>query len=335
MSDKPKFFNPKESTKPTPPVEAKKESILKLLFKKKKQPKESTRSIRFVKRGVQNAITYFFWLLLFISIFFVGISYARQGYILRKINEKAVEPQEIVQQINDTKELEELAHFESLIFIKNMFTVNQENREERKEFLEGKLATNLTENMLYKPMMDTKQKVLNIETVDKKLISSEKKEYEFIFDVIIENEKNTFITQLKLVSSMKNNDFKVINYPTYLNVERADNLPKNDYIYQEKEVYSKGEVVEAEERKAIEQFTNDFFKLYVKNDDSLKLISTVKGLNNAELVSCSVTNVVKQKDFIKVEGTYSFNYEGSSEITSFFSLKVSKNKDNYFVNEIN
>lgn len=335
MSEKPKFSMPNQSKKPTKEKEVKEESHFKQLFAKKIVEEKSTRSIRFVKRGVVTYLTYFFWLLFVFSLFLNMIAYGRYGYLIQKVNQKEVDPQEIVADLNSSKEKENVAKYESQQFITQLFTYSQDNKEQRTEYLESKLANGLTENMLTSTNSKAEQTVKTIEFVDSEMTSYDEGQYRFIFDVTVATNDKQKKIQLSLPISIKNKDFKVINYPTYLNIERSDNLEKNSIVYQERTFLTEGEKLEQDQKRALESFTQDFFSLYVGNEDSLKLISNVKGIDNATLKSLQIRNVVKKDKYYVVEGTFNISYEENNVITSFFSLTIEKTKDTYFVSKIN
>lgn len=327
MSETPIFFNPNTNQKPPEPKEK--------MSLRKKEPSKSTRSIRFKKRGVQHVITYFFWLLFVLMIGFLSISYVRYNYILVKINEKEVNPQEILSTVSNGINQEEVIKFESKQFVTQLFHVNKELEEERKDYLDSRLAKGLSSSQLFQVKPNQEQVVKSVELVENKHTSKKSNQYELTYEVVFLVENVTKSVRVKLPISYENQDFKVINYPVLLSSKKSQNLVKNSIGYKESDYYTKGEEVPAAEKEVLEQFVVDFLELYGKNDGSLKLISNVQGLDDATISNIQIKNRVKKGKNYVVEGTYKVSYDKQSEITSFFSLTISPTKDSYFVEKIN
>jgi hypothetical protein len=324
-------FNPNVVTKPTNQKNDKKEKK-----SRKKVPKEmkSTREIPFQKNRLTNVVTLIFWGLFFISLTINTVFFLRQSYILDKINAKEVNPEEVVEQATSSLKGQENVQFYAKNFVKTLFNVEKEQRQQKAEDLNSQLATGLDVGRFIQTAGDTPQKVLSVELMDTQLaIHDNQTHYSFLYEVTFERDKQQHSIQLTLPVTFEHGDFKVMNYPTYQNVTPSVHAEKNHSVYKESDWYTKGKEVEREEKEKLEGFVREFFKLYVTNSENLSLIADVTGLNNGSLQQVTIKNTVVKEDIYVVEGTYQFTLEAVN-YTSYFHLEINQTEDNYFVKKL-
>nr|WP_216696341.1 conjugal transfer protein [Enterococcus innesii] len=299
--------------------------------RKKEKIERSTRSIRFEKRGIRSYLTIFFWTVFLFSLGMNIMNFTRFNYVLDLANKNLAQAEDSGQGVTETMNQSE-AQFYSKNFIRLLFTIDETNRESRSEKLQSQLATNLNVMNFASQNSETKQNVSRIDLISSQIEKSGKDTlFEFTYEVTYETPDKSVTTQLKLETSMENGDFKVVNYPTYLNIQPSENGQSNTYAYDQSRYFTKGTEVDSAEKDSIEAFISDFFKLYVTNDPNLKLISNVQGINAESLNNLNVQNIVEKNGMYVVEGTYSFSYVENSELTSYFHVQIEKTTDSYFV----
>lgn len=331
MSEKKITFNPQAIQKPP---EVKKESSKKKQKKKKKEP-ESTRSIRFVRRKVSNYITYFFYTSFILMILVSFSLLSKMNYLTSVAQQKAINPTKIAEEVQTINTDKEEVNYHAKEFIKILFTADKDTYKSRQERLTRMIAPGLDQARFNRATESTKRTLQSAELVNSHVIEKNNQAlYSVTFSVSFIENGESYETELTIPCSYKNKQFLVANYPTYLNTEPSVNEKKNTYVYNEGIYYTDGDPVTDVEQKKIDLFLTDFFKLYVKNDENLKLISNVTGLKKATLVNVKPQNFVEKKNKIIVEGLYTFYYQKGNEISSFFSVQLIKTKDSYFVENI-
>ncbi|MGM0208470.1 hypothetical protein IGI96_002990 [Enterococcus sp. DIV0421] len=329
MSERKISYNPQAFKKS--PVVLEEQSSNKKKKMKKEKIARSTRSIRFEKRGIRSYLTIFFWTVFLFSLGMNMMNFTRFNYVLDLANKNLAQAEASGRGATETMDQSE-AQFYAKNFIRLLFTVDETNRESRQEQLQRQLATNLNSMNFLSQNSETKQSVSRIELISSHITKSGKDAlYAFTYEVTYETSDKSVTTQLKLETSMANGDFKVVNYPTYLNIEPSENNQSNTYAYDQSIYFTKGTEVDSAEKNSIEAFIRDFFQLYVTNDRNLKFISNVQGINAESLNNVNVQNIVEKNGMYIVEGTYSFFYIENSELTSYFHVQIEKTTDSYFV----
>ena len=332
MSEKKITFNPEAVKKSSDTKKAKKEKPQK---KKKQKEVGSTRSIRFVKRKVSNFITYFFYtsFLLMVVVSFLLLS--KMSYLTNIAEQKAISPTKIAEEVQLVNSQKEEVVYHAKEFVKVLFTFDKTNQKEREEILSQYLVRGLNQSQFTNAIGEGSRTIESIELLNSRI--SEKQEdllYNVTFSVRFKENDEPYQTEITLTCSYQNNDFKIVNYPTYLNSKNSENKKENPSYYTDNDFYTEGQPIRDEDKEKVTNFVTDFFKLYAKNDENLKLISNVKGLEKATMKNVTIKNIVEKNEQLVVEGIFTFTYQESSENSSFFRLQLRKTKDTYFVESI-
>ncbi|CCO11795.2 putative uncharacterized domain protein [Carnobacterium maltaromaticum LMA28] len=316
--------------------------------KEKKNKKEktsnlkevNTRNIRFSKRRISNLLSVSFFTV-FILLAIVAILFFGRVDTLTKIAvSKQVNPDDIIQKVYKEEEKTDQVVYEAKSFLETLLTMKpgEEWRKAREEKLKSGLSKNMTLNEIETLQSNVERSIDSIYFMEKtqKEVGSLGKVYYLTFDVNFTENGKGYNTQMILPVSYAERDLRLVNVPTYTNLTRSANDKKNPANYKPSAFYTEGEVLSESEHKKVQEFINQFFKLYVVNDPNLKLISNVQGLEQATLDQLTLKNYVRgENGTIYVEGTIQFHYEESSRWNSFFKMELKQNKDSYFVTKFN
>lgn len=327
-------FEALQKSKP-PKKEEKKKRKIRIKLPKKKTDGKGSRNLRFAKRPIKKWVTFFLYSFLILSFLLLIMTFGRLQTLTSYAYKKEETKQKIAEQINKDNLVTQQVTFEGKQFLKVFFTVEkgEEQLEKRKKVVTAYLANSLPLDSLEVLSSDITRQVREVQLIN--YLPGEKNTYTLTYDVEFLEKEKLFTAQVQLVASYKESEWKLLNVPTYLNIEKTNEAKKNTDVYNASRFYSKGEEVEKEEQAKITTFVEHFLTLYVKSDENLPLISAVKGLEKANLEQFSIKNIVRKSEkSIVVEGTYTLYYEKGSNFASYFSLTIEKNRETYFVKKM-
>lgn len=320
--------------------QGKKEKSKKEKRKRKKKDTEDNRSIRFNRNVVGRILSGTFFFTFFFMCIVCLMLLGRMSTMTSVANRKVATEENILSEVVKANIKNDTLIYEGYQFLDVFFncTTDEVKWNERKDTLDHYLAKSLDQSQLENLSATTTRKLVSSLFIESKTKESETmgNYYELTYDVSFEENETYVTTQIILYVSYENNDFKLVNLPAYVNYKASKSAKNNEVIYSESNFHVKGNKVDTEERKKIEIFINEFFELYVKNDKSLSLISNVEGLNNAKLQFVTLSNVVRnEEEKIIVQGSYSFSYESTNELKSYFLIELEEVQDSYFVKNLN
>ncbi len=301
--------------------------------KKKEKPTENTRDLRFEQRKLGNYLTFFFFSLFFAMAVVLLMVNSRLGEITKVAHTKAVNTEEIALKVQEeTSQVDSIVYQgEQLLNLLFSFETGEQAQQKRKENIQPYLAKNLSSDTLLFSQNNTFREVKQIAFIQSKALGNKK--YSLLYAVGYTEKEKPYNVNVELVVSYKNKQFQLINKPIITTLKKPQK-EATDY-YEEGNFYQKGEEVSSKEEESIQAFLQSYFEMYVSNDERLSLISNVSGLGTGKFNGFTMNNLVKVgKETYSVQGEFSF-INGTSQLSSPFSLQLKVNKDSYFVEKFN
>lgn len=301
--------------------------------KKKEKPTENTRDLRFEQRKLGNYLTFFFFSLFFAMAVVLLMVNSRLGEITKVAHTKAVNTEEIALKVQEeTSQVDSIVYQgEQLLNLLFSFETGGQAQQKRKENIQPYLAKNLSSDTLLFSQSNTFREVKQIAFIQSKALGNKK--YSLLYAVGYTEKEKLYNVNVELVVSYKNKHFQLINQPIITTLKKPQK-ETTDY-YEEGNFYQKGEEVSSNEEESIQAFLQSYFEMYVSNDERLGLISNVSGLGTGKFDSFTIKNLVKVgKETYSAQGEFSF-MNGTSQLSSPFSLQLKVNKDSYFVENFN
>lgn len=342
MSNKKAVFNPqvgKQAQKEKVRKETRVSSlvqIIRAIFRKKEKEPENSRTIRFSPRSAKSIYSMVFFLLFFLISLFLLMSFGRLNTLTRLAMQKQVNREEIIESVNKGVAASDQLKYDGMKLVDRLFTVS--SKLEGKEYWEAQitpyLAAGLRAEDLGLDKTNDDRVARNVRFIRLETVDYKESLYSLYYDVRFTEGKEWRQVQVILPVSYAENELKLLDRPTLMNLAKTSE--SNKVAYDEQRFIPKGKEVNEEETKKLTEFTNRFFELYVKNDEKLGLIANVKGLEHATLEKVDITSLRETGQGVyDVRGTYQFSYEGKSPLTSNFSLQIEATKDSYFIKKMN
>lgn len=341
MANKPTGFNPqavqmKNQKKGKQNKKKKKDEKNSSFFSAQEKEQPNTRAIRFAPRTAMNIFSGLFVFLFVIMCVVVLLTFGRTDTLARLAMSKQVNKTELIQNVNQGLTETEQMRYEGEVVVEKLFTMTQNQDESTawKEAIEPYLSVGLSADDLGFTNTRIDRKAKEIRFIKMQTINEKEHYYRLYYDVRFTEGDSWKQTQIILPVCYKYGELKLIDRPEFTNITVGES--KNHVAYDDSRFVPKGEDVSAQEKEKLEAFIQSFFELYTTNDEKLKLISNVKGLDNAKLESIDTKAlVVDEKGLYHAKGSFAFFYKENSSFTSGFELVIKPTKESYFVIKMN
>lgn len=334
--------------------------VEKKIKKPKPKPKKVTREIRFSRVKVTKFITFLIFMLIGLSVLFNFIFFSKYQNISnavavgqKKIDEKLLEVDETDLQLKDS-----IVPFTE-DFLRLYYNVPRdiEDRNERLSDLSSYFVRGFDHNRLEElDEFDGQRKIKNLRYIDVDYIDRYNVNVRFVVayeiieylivekevtkgkgkkkktEIVEEEEENTVSHEVEIV-------IPVITDGEGYAVKGNPGLIESNLIadIEGEDIQIDGENVSTTEKEHLEDFLGQFFTSYGVSDEKLPFMSSVKnGLNKMLFHSLSIQESKIQEDdeyFIIADVVYQ-NEETSFNSRFTYYITLSKEKNNYFINEI-
>lgn len=217
--------------------------------------------------------------------------------------------------------------------IDRLYTVSGATSNDWQQQLKPYLADGLAAQELLSVTNTEELKVSNIQFIELSKDTENQETYHltYAFDWLVGQETHGMVVNLKV---SYNKGIVLLERPR-LSSKKLEK-PSKRPLYQPKAAYPKGIEVSTEDQRKIEKFLQQFFRLYVSNDENLSLISDLSGIGQATFRQMMLEKVVQTEkgDFIAY-GSYDFTFEQSeSQVKNIFKITIKPTKDSYFVQKL-
>ena len=308
---------------------------------KKKAPEDTierveiinNRNVRFSKRGFQNIYSWCFFGLFFVMVIIVIMTFGRMDTIAGIAIEKNIRPEMIIQQVDEKQTKKDQLIYQGAELIDRLYTVSGATSNDWQQQLKPYLADGLAAQELLSVTNTEELKVSNIQFIELSKDTENQETYHltYAFDWLVGQETHGMVVNLKV---SHNKGIVLLERPRLSprNLKKPSKRP----LYQPKAAYPKGIEVSTEDQRKIEKFLQQFFRLYVSNDENLSLISDLSGIGQATFRQMMLEKVVQTEkgDFIAY-GSYDFTFEQSeSQVKNIFKITIKPTKDSYFVQKL-
>ena len=308
---------------------------------KKKAPEDTierveiinNRNVRFSKRGFQNIYSWCFFGLFFVMVIIVIMTFGRMDTIAGIAIEKNIRPEMIIQQVDEKQTKKDQLIYQGAELIDRLYTVSGATINDWQQQLKPYLADGLAAQELLSVTNTEELKVSNIQFVSMAQDTTNQEVYHltYAFDWLVGQETHGMVVNLKI-----SYDKGIVLLERPRLSPRNLKKPSKRPLYQPKESYPKGIEVSTEDQRKIEKFLQQFFRLYVSNDENLSLISDLSGIGQATFRQMMLEKVVQTEkgDFVAY-GSYDFTFEQSeSQVKNIFKITIKPTKDSYFVQKL-
>ena len=306
---------------------------------KKKAPEDTierveiinNRNVRFSKRGFQNIYSWCFFGLFFVMVIIAIMTFGRMDTIAGIAIQKNIRPEMIIQQVDEKQTQKDQLIYQGAELIDRLYTVSGATVNDWQQQLKPYLADGLAAQELLSVTNTEELKVSNIQFVSMSQDTKHSEVYHltYAFDWLIGQETHGMVVHLKV--SYDNQGMVLLERPR-LSPRKLDKASKRP-LYQPKASYPEGMEVSTEDQRKIEKFLQQFFRLYVSNDENLSLISDLSGIGQATFRQMVLEKVVQtEKGEFIAYGSYDFTFEQSeSQVKNIFKITIKPTKDSYFV----
>lgn len=293
----------------------------------------NNRNVRFSKRGFQNIYSWCFFGLFFVMVIIVIMTFGRMDTIAGIAIEKNIRPETIIQKVDEKQTQKDQLIYQGAELIDRLYTVSGATVTNWQQQLKPYLADGLAAQELLSVTNTEELKVSNIEFMR---LSEEAKNQEiyhltYAFDWLIGQETHGMVVNLKV-----SYDTGIVLLERPRLSPRKLEKPSKRPLYQPKAAYPEGMEVSTEQQYKIEKFLQQFFRLYVSNDENLSLVSDLSGIGQATFRQLTLEKVVQtEKGAFIAYGSYDFTFEQSeSQVKNIFKMTIKPTKDSYFVQKL-
>lgn len=341
MSDKPNGFNPqavqlKNQKKGKQKKKKKKDEKSSSFFTGQEKEPQNTRAIRFAPRTAMNVFSGLFVFLFVIMCVVVLLTFGRTDTLARLAMSKQVNKSELIEDVNKGLVSTEQMKYEGEIVIEKLFTQTQkiEDEDTWKEGITPYLSVGLSADDLGFTNTRIDRNAKEIKFIKMVTVNEKEHFYRLYYDVRFTEGDTWKKAQIILPVCYQYGELKLIDRPQFINTTISES--KNKVAYNESRFLTAGEDVQGTEKDKLDEFIRSFFELYTANDEKLRLISNVKGLEAATLENIDVkTLIVDEKGMYHARGTFTFYFKEGSSFTSGFELVIKPTKESYFVIKMN
>ena len=293
----------------------------------------NNRNVRFSKRGFQNIYSWCFFGLFFVMVIIAIMTFGRMDTIAGIDKQKNIRPEMIIQQVDEKQTKKDQLIYQGAELIDRLYTVSGATINDWQQQLKPYLADGLAAQELLSVTNTEELKVSNIQFVSMAQDTTNQEVYHltYAFDWLVGQETHGMVVNLKI---SYDKGIVLLERPRLSprNLKKPNKRP----LYQPKASYPKGIEVSTEDQRKIEKFLQQFFRLYVSNDENLSLISDLSGIGQATFRQMMLAKVVQTEkgDFIAY-GSYDFTFEQSeSQVKNIFKITIKPTKDSYFVQKL-
>ncbi|WP_347905561.1 conjugal transfer protein [Enterococcus cecorum] len=293
----------------------------------------NNRNVRFSKRGFQNIYSWCFFGLFFVMVIIVIMTFGRMDTIAGIAIQKNIRPETIIKKIDENQTKKDQLIYQGAELIDRLYTVSGATSNDWQQQLKPYLADGLAAQELLSVTNTEELKVSNIQFIELSKDTENQETYHltYAFDWLVGQETHGMVVNLKV---SYNKGIVLLERPR-LSSKKLEK-PSKRPLYQPKAAYPKGIEVSTEDQRKIEKFLQQFFRLYVSNDENLSLISDLSGIGQATFRQMMLEKVVQTEkgDFIAY-GSYDFTFEQSeSQVKNIFKITIKPTKDSYFVQKL-
>ena len=219
--------------------------------------------------------------------------------------QKQVNREEIIESVNKGVAASDQLKYDGMKLVDRLFTVS--SKLEGKEYWEAQitpyLAAGLRAEDLGLDKTNDDRVARNVRFIRLETVDYKESLYSLYYDVRFTEGKEWRQVQVILPVSYAENELKLLDRPTLMNLAKTSE--SNKVVYDEQRFIPKGKEVN-------------------------------EGLEHATLEKVDITSLRETGQGIyDVRGTYQFSYEGKSPLTSNFSLQIEATKDSYFIKKMN
>ena len=308
---------------------------------KKKAPEDTierveiinNRNVRFSKRGFQNIYSWCFFGLFFVMVIIAIMTFGRMDTIAGIAIQKNIRPEMIIQQVDEKQTKKDQLIYQGAELIDRLYTVSGATINDWQQQLKPYLADGLAAQELLSVTNTEELKVSNIQFVSMAQDTTNQEVYHltYAFDWLVGQETHGMVVNLKI-----SYDKGIVLLERPRLSPRNLKKPSKRPLYQPKASNPKVIEVSTEDQRKIEKFLQQFFRLYVSNDENLSLISDLSGIGQATFRQMMLEKVVQTEkgDFVAY-GSYDFTFEQSeSQVKNIFKITIKPTKDSYFVQKL-
>ena len=293
----------------------------------------NNRNVRFSKRGFQNIYSWCFFGLFFVMVIIAIMTFGRMDTIAGIAIQKNIRPEMIIQQVDEKQTKKDQLIYQGAELIDRLYTVSGATINDWQQQLKPYLADGLAAQELLSVTNTEELKVSNIQFVSMAQDTTNQEVYHltYAFDWLIGQETHGMVVNLKV-----SYDTGIVLLERPRLSPRKLEKPSKRPLYQPKVAYPEGMEVSTEQQYKIEKFLQQFFRLYVSNDENLSLISDLSGIGQATFRQMMLEKVVQTEkgDFVAY-GSYDFTFEQSeSQVKNIFKITIKPTKDSYFVQKL-
>lgn len=293
----------------------------------------NNRNVRFSKRGFQNIYSWCFFGLFFVMVIIAIMTFGRMDTIAGIAIQKNIRPEMIIQQVDEKQTQKDQLIYQGAELIDRLYTVSGATANDWQQQLKPYLADGLAAQELLSVTNTEELKVSNIQFMELSKDTQNQETYHltYAFDWLVGQEVHGMVVNLKV-----SYDKGIVLLERPRLSPRNLKKPSKRPLYQPKASYPEGVEVSTEEQRKIEKFLQQFFRLYVSNDENLSLISDLSGIGQATFRQMMLEKVVQTEkgDFIAY-GSYDFTFEQSeSQVKNVFKMTIKPTKDSYFVQKL-
>ncbi|WP_251844762.1 conjugal transfer protein, partial [Enterococcus faecalis] len=249
MSNKKAVFNP-QAGKQAQKEKVRKETrvsslvqIIRAIFRKKEKEPENSRTIRFSPRSAKSIYSMVFFLLFFLISLFLLMSFGRLNTLTRLAMQKQVNREEIIESVNKGVAASDQLKYDGMKLVDRLFTVS--SKLEGKEYWEAQitpyLATGLRAEDLGLDKTNDDRVARNVRFIRLETVDYKESLYSLYYDVRFTEGKEWRQVQVILPVSYAENELKLLDRPTLMNLAKTSE--SNKVAYDEQRFIPKGKEV--------------------------------------------------------------------------------------------
>lgn len=293
----------------------------------------NNRNVRFSKRGFQNIYSWCFFGLFFVMVIIVIMTFGRMDTIAGIAIQKNIRPETIIKKIDENQTKKDQLIYQGAELIDRLYTVSGATANDWQQQLKPYLADGLAAQELLSVTNTEELKVSNIQFMELSKDTENQETYHltYAFDWLVGQETHGMVVNLKV---SYNKGIVLLERPRLSS--RKLEKPSKRPLYQPKAAYPEGVEVSTEEQRKIERFLQQFFRLYVADDENLSLISDLSGIGQATFQQLNVEKIVQAENGdLLAYGSYVFTFSKSeSQVKNIFKMTIKPTKDSYFVQKL-
>ena len=293
----------------------------------------NNRNVRFSKRGFQNIYSWCFFGLFFVMVIIVIMTFGRMDTIAGIAIQKNIRPETIIKKIDENQTKKDQLIYQGAELIDRLYTVSGATANDWQQQLKPYLADGLAAQELLSVTNTEELKVSNIQFMELSKDTENQETYHltYAFDWLVGQEIHGMVVNLKV---SYNKGIVLLERPRLSS--RKLEKPSKRPLYQPKAAYPEGVEVSTEEQRKIERFLQQFFRLYVADDENLSLISDLSGIGQATFQQLNVEKIVQAENGdLLAYGSYVFTFSKSeSQVKNIFKMTIKPTKDSYFVQKL-